>query len=121
MTWEQVDLSALGQYFEPPLFDPRSPDTVYARVVLQEGDDYSMVGVFRSTDGGITWKNIVDELVADDTESDPLHQSGRRDSICHFASRPVQVGAQGLEAGGHGHRPSQAGAAGRRHVPRPLY
>jgi photosystem II stability/assembly factor-like uncharacterized protein len=66
LTWQQLDFSALGPYFEQPLFDPRSPETVYTRVVSQKGENYSLAGVFRSTDGGLTWKNIVDELVADD-------------------------------------------------------
>jgi photosystem II stability/assembly factor-like uncharacterized protein len=67
VTWQQVDFSALGEYFEQPLFDPRSPDTVYARVATLKGEDYSLVGVFRSTDGGVKWNNIIDELVAGDT------------------------------------------------------
>jgi photosystem II stability/assembly factor-like uncharacterized protein len=67
VTWRQADFSSLGPHFEQPLFDPRSPDTVYTRVGALKGEDYSLVGVFRSTDGGMTWKNTVDKLVADDT------------------------------------------------------
>jgi hypothetical protein len=56
-TWEQVDFSGPGPSFNSLLFDPRSSDTVYARVQAKNAVD-TLAGLYRSSDGGTTWKDI---------------------------------------------------------------
>jgi hypothetical protein len=64
-TWENVDFSTLGNHYDQLLFDPQSPDTMYAKTVDHATEVLSM-DICRSTDGGATWQSIVDEAVADD-------------------------------------------------------
>ena len=60
-TWEDVELGGLAKDISELVFDPRSPDTLY---VLTESsiDDTANVALYRSTDGGATWENIIGDL-----------------------------------------------------------
>ncbi len=77
-TWEKVDLAnleGLGEPFWSPerlLFDPRSPDTLYVPVVRAVGWGIG-AGLYRSTDGGATWENIIGELSGDEAYSVALN------------------------------------------------
>ncbi len=77
-TWEKVDLAnleGLGEPFWSPerlLFDPRSPDTLYVPVLRQVGWGIG-VGLYRSSDGGVTWENIIGELSGDEAYSVALN------------------------------------------------
>ena len=60
-TWQKVRLEGPAKYIRQLLFDPRSPDTLY---VLTYHVSKSLVaaGMYRSTDGGATWENIIGQL-----------------------------------------------------------
>ncbi len=53
-TWERVELGGLGARTHKLLFDPHSPNTLYAYT----GPTREDMGIHRSTDGGATWENI---------------------------------------------------------------
>ena len=61
-TWENVDFGSLAGPIRQLLFDPRSPQTLYA--LIEQSVDPAMVdlGVFRSTDGGVTWASVFGDL-----------------------------------------------------------
>jgi photosystem II stability/assembly factor-like uncharacterized protein len=77
-TWEKVDLAnleGLGEPFWSPqrvLFDPRSPDTLYVPVVRAVGWGIG-AGLYRSSDGGVTWENIIGEFSGDEAYSVALN------------------------------------------------
>ena len=72
------------------VIDPKSPDTIYAGT----GDRANLAndGIYKSTDGGKTWKSISAGL--------PLNPSGRHYSILTIAIDPND--SQTIYAGGFG-------------------
>jgi hypothetical protein len=64
-TWDNVDFSSLGNHYDQVLFDPRSPDVMYAKTV-DHATDVLVMGVYRSTDGGTTWQNITEDVIIGD-------------------------------------------------------
>jgi photosystem II stability/assembly factor-like uncharacterized protein len=62
-TWQKVRLEGPAKYIRQLLFDPRSPDTLYV-LTFQVVESVVAAGVYRSTDGGATWENIIGKLPA---------------------------------------------------------
>jgi photosystem II stability/assembly factor-like uncharacterized protein len=64
-TWENVAFSGLGNHYDQLLFDPRSPDVMYAKTV-DHATDVLVMGVYRSMDGGTTWQDITENVITGD-------------------------------------------------------
>ncbi|MBN1321472.1 MAG: hypothetical protein JXA87_11620 [Thermoleophilia bacterium] len=61
-TWENVDFGGLTGSIRQLVFDPRSPETLYALVDQSTDPAVVDLGVFRSTDGGATWMSVLEGL-----------------------------------------------------------
>jgi photosystem II stability/assembly factor-like uncharacterized protein len=60
-TWHNVPLEGPAKYIRQLLFDPRSPGTLYV-LTFQVIESVVNAGVYRSTDGGATWEDIIGKL-----------------------------------------------------------
>ena len=61
ITWEKVGLEGAAKGIRQLLFDPAAPDTLYVST-FNVVDSVGHAGLYLSTDGGATWKNITEEL-----------------------------------------------------------
>lgn len=64
-TWNDVNLGSLGNHYDQLLFDPRSPDVMYAKT-QEVAVDVVTMGVYRSTDEGTTWQDITEDVITGD-------------------------------------------------------
>jgi photosystem II stability/assembly factor-like uncharacterized protein len=100
-SWAFIGLRDTGQ-ISTIRVDPRNPDLVYVAAL---GDPFAPNkdrGVFRSTDGGKTWKNVLfenDEVGAADLEIQPGNPKVLFASMWHGQRKPWTIISGGREGG----------------------
>ena len=100
-TWESIGLGD-SRHISRIRIHPRNPDLVYVSVMGHLFGPNEERGVFRSTDGGMTWENILyvsDKSGAMDLVMDPSNARVLYASMWEFYRSPYEMSSGGEDSG----------------------
>jgi photosystem II stability/assembly factor-like uncharacterized protein len=100
-TWSFIGLRDTGQ-ISTIRVDPKNPDLVYVAALGNPFVPNKDRGIYRSTDGGKTWKNVLfvsDDVGAADFEIQPGNPKVLFASMWHGQRKPWTIISGGLEGG----------------------
>ncbi|MBV8637637.1 MAG: glycosyl hydrolase [Candidatus Eremiobacteraeota bacterium] len=109
-TWHYAGLRETRQT-SSLVIDPRNPDVVYATSMGHVFRPNPDRGVYKTTDGGKTWKKIL--FVDDNTGANNIVMDGRNPNVLYATTWEAQRTAWGLTSGGPGsaiYKSTDAGA-----------
>ncbi|MGH9474901.1 MAG: VPS10 domain-containing protein [Terriglobales bacterium] len=98
-TWKQMGLADTG-VVSWIVVDPRNPDIVYAAAFGHVFAPGTERGVYKSTDGGETWKKVL--YVNDQTAAVALSMDPQNPQVVYATTWQVWRSAWGLSSGGSG-------------------
>ena len=98
-TWEHMGLEATGRISDV-LIHPRDPDVVYVAALGHGHSPQSERGIFRTTDGGSTWEQVL--FVDENTGASDLEMDPNNPRILFAGMWQVSINTWNRESGGPG-------------------